>query len=185
MSRTIAYSTKLKAHFHQQFNKQHSADFVHATFYATPRLLAENHYQNPKDPLNTGMQLAFNAPGKGPYEIFGSMPENAKAIGILLSAMGIRKSQRIEAVYPILERLVAGFDRTLQDVLFVDIGAGNGHMAAGLRSAMPELPGRIIAQDLPGMIGSAPSTPTGVEMQAYDFFTEQPVKSKFTVPHWN
>ena len=131
------------------------------------------------------MQLAFNAPGKAPYEIFGSMPENAKAIGILLSAMGIRKSQRIEVVYPILERLVTGFDRTLQDVLFIDIGAGNGHMAAGLRSAMPELPGRIIAQDLPGMIASAPSTPAGIEVQAYDFFTEQPIKSKFAAPHLN
>lgn len=158
---------------------------MHATFYATPRLLAENHYQNPTDPLNTGMQLAFNAPGKGPYEIFGSMPENAKAIGVLLSAMGIRKSQRIEAVYPILERLVAGFDRTLQDVLFIDVGAGNGHMAAGLRSAMPELPGRIIVQDLPGMIAGAPATPAGVEMQAYDFFTEQPVKSEFAASHLN
>ena len=155
---------------------------MHTTFYATPRLLAETHYQNPKDPLNTGMQLAFNAPGKAPYEIFGSRPENAKAIGILLSAMGVRKSQRIEAVYPILERVVAGFDRTFQDVLFVDIGAGNGHMAAGLRSAMPDLPGRVIAQDLPGMIASTPPTPAGVEMQAYDFFTEQPVKSKFAAP---
>ena len=124
------------------------------------------------------MQLAFNAPGKAPYQIFGSMPESAKAIGILLSAMGIRKSQRIEQVYPVLDRLVAGFDPTLQDVLFGDIGAGNGHMAAGLRSAMPELPGRVLAQDQPGMIASASPPPAGVELQVYDFFTEQPIKSK-------
>ena len=128
------------------------------------------------------MQLAFNAPGKAPYQIFGSMPESAKAIGILLSAMGVRKSQRIEQVYPVLDRLVAGFDRTLQDVLFVDIGAGNGHMAAGLRSAMPDLPGRVLAQDQPGMIASAPPPPAGVELQAYDFFTEQPIKSKNAAP---
>ena len=94
------------------------------------------------------------------------MPENAKAIGILLSAMGIRKSQRVENVYPILDRLVNGFDHKLQDVLFVDIGAGNGHMTAGLREAMPELPGRLVAQDLQGMIATAPFVP-GVEMQAY------------------
>ena len=61
------------------------------------------------------MQLAFNAPGKALYQIFGSMPESAEAIGMLLSAMGIRKSQRIEHVYPVLDRLVAGFDRTLQE----------------------------------------------------------------------
>ena len=131
------------------------------------------------------MQLAFNAPGQAPYQIFGSMPESAKAIGMLLSAMGIRKSQRIEQVYPILDRLVAGFDPTLQEVLFVDIGAGNGHMAAGLRLAIPDLPGRVVAQDQPGMIASAPPPPAGVELQAYDFFTEQPIKSKFTTSFLN
>ena len=131
------------------------------------------------------MQLAFNAPGQAPYQIFSSMPESAKAIGILLSAMGIRKSQRIEQVYPVLDRLVAGFDPTLQEVLFVDIGAGNGHMAAGLRLAIPDLPGRVVAQDQPGMIASSPPPPAGVELQTYDFFTEQPIKSKSEEHTWS
>ena len=123
------------------------------------------------------MQLAFNAPGKAPYEIFGSMPEHAKAIGILLNAMGTKSSQRIENVYPVQARLLDGYDGTISDVLFVDIGAGNGHVVSGLKEAFPQLPGRLIAQDLQGMIATAPSV-TGVEMQAYDFFTEQPIKSK-------
>ena len=43
---------------------------------------------------------------------------------------------------------------------------------------MPDLPGRLVAQDLPTVIGAAPAPPTGVEMQAYDFFTEQPIKCR-------
>ena len=155
-----------------------SADFVHKTFYATPNLLAQNGFQNPTDPLNTAMQLAFDAPGKAQYAIYVSKPESAKALGTLLAAMGVPKIYRIESVYPIRERLVHGFDESLQDALFVDIGAGNAHVVAGLRSAMPDLPGRMVAQDLPSVIAAVSGLPPGVEMQAYDFFTEQPIKCK-------
>ena len=124
------------------------------------------------------MQLAFDAPGKTPYEIFVSKPESAKAIGTIMAAMGVSKLYRIESVYPIRERLVQGFDESLQDALFVDIGAGNAHVVAELRSAMPDLPGRMVAQDLPIVIKATLVSPPGVEMQAYDFFTEQPIKCK-------
>ena len=92
--------------------------------------------------------------------------------------MGVSKLHRIESVYPIREHLVNGFDESFQDALFVDNGAGNAHVVVGLRSAMPDLPGRMVAQDLPMVIGAAPSPPPGVEMQAYDFFAEQPIKCK-------
>ncbi|MCJ1239018.1 hypothetical protein MMC14_007011, partial [Varicellaria rhodocarpa] len=89
--------------------------------------------------------------------------------------MGIPKPQRIENVYLIEERLVEGFENEPQATLFVDVGAGYGYMVAGLRKMMPDLPGRVIAQDLPNMIQIAPKAP-GVEMQIYNFFTEQPIK---------
>jgi hypothetical protein len=131
------------------------------------------------------MQRAFNAPGKAPYEILASIPEDAKAIGVLLRAMGIQTSQRIENIYPFHERLVDGFDIETQGVIFVDVGAGHGHMVAGLRAAIPRLPGRLVAQDLPYMITTAPEV-AGFEWQAYDFFTEQPIKCKtlaFIIEH--
>ena len=78
-----------------------------------------------------------------------------KGIGTILAAMGVSKLYRIESVYPIHERLVQGFDESLQDALSVDIGAGNAHAVAELRSAMPDLPGGLITQDLPTIIGAA------------------------------
>lgn len=153
-----------------------SNDFVHSTFIATPRLLRVNGYQDPTDPLNTAMQLAFDAPGKAPYEIFVSKPESAKAIGIIINAIGISPAQQISSVYPIHERLVAGFDASLSDAFFIDIGAGNAHVVKALRREMPDLPGRLVAQDLAPVIVNASDLPEGVEKQAYDFFTEQPIK---------
>ena len=99
-----------------------SADFVHKTFYATPALHVQNGFQNPNDPLNTAMQLAFDALGRAPYEIFVSKPGGAKAIGTILAAMGVPKFYRIESVYPIHERLVQGFDESLQDAFLLILG---------------------------------------------------------------
>lgn len=100
------------------------------------------------------------------------MPVSAKAIATMLAAMGVSKLYRIQSIYPIRERLVHGFDRSLQDALFVEVRVGNAHVVAGLRSAMPDPPGRMVAQE------AAVGPPPGVEMQAYDFFTEQPIRCK-------
>ncbi|KAL8667336.1 MAG: hypothetical protein Q9168_007294 [Polycauliona sp. 1 TL-2023] len=59
---------------------------------------------------------------------------------------------------------------------FVDIGGNIGHQCRRLKAKYPSLPGRIICQDLPETISSAPPVGEGVEMMPYDFFTEQPVK---------
>ena len=123
------------------------------------------------------MQRAFDAAGQAPFEILRSKPESTKAIGMLLSAMGIQKFQRVENVYPVQERLVKGFDPEEEDVFFVDVGAGHGHMVGGLRATMPEFSGRFVAQDLPNMISTAPKV-DGVEMQTHNFFDPQPIKSK-------
>ena len=128
--------------------------------------------------MNTAMQLVFDAPGKAPYDIFISKPECAKAIGTIMSAMGLSKYQRIENVYPIQERLVSGFDPALQDVLLVDVGAGSAHIVSALRSSMPDLPGRLVAQDLATVINSVPNVPHDVEKQVHDFFSEQPIRRK-------
>ncbi|KAI4267628.1 MAG: hypothetical protein L6R38_008170 [Xanthoria sp. 2 TBL-2021] len=60
---------------------------------------------------------------------------------------------------------------------FVDIGGNIGHQCRRLKAKCPTLPGRIICQDLPETIHSAPPMVQGVEMMPYDFFTPQPVQN--------
>lgn len=58
---------------------------------------------------------------------------------------------------------------------FVDVGGSIGHQCARLKAKYPDLPGRIILQDLPATIKAAKPI-EGVEFMPYDFFTPQPVQ---------
>ena len=90
-------------------------------------------------------------------------------------------------VYPAADRLISGFDSTPQPdgsepVLLVDIGGNIGHDLQTFISQHPSHPGRLVLQDLPGVIAVAPPSLTSssfskiqVELQAHDFFTPQPV----------
>lgn len=64
---------------------------------------------------------------------------------------------------------------TPDQVLFVDVGGNRGHQCARLRAKYPDLPGRIIVQDLPETIQHAPPI-QGVEFMVHNFFMPQPVK---------
>ena len=63
---------------------------------------------------------------------------------------------------------------TPEQAIFVDVGGNIGHQSARLRARFPDLPGRIICQDLPETIQVAPKV-DGVELMAHNFFEPQPV----------
>lgn len=60
---------------------------------------------------------------------------------------------------------------------FVDVGGNIGHQCAQLKARHPELAGRIVVQDLPETIASAPKA-KGIKFMEHDFFTPQPVKGQ-------
>lgn len=61
--------------------------------------------------------------------------------------------------------------------IYVNVGGGIGHQCAQFKELFPEVPGRVILQDLPHSIAKAIPTP-GVENMAYDFFQPQPIQGK-------
>lgn len=67
------------------------------------------------------------------------------------------------------------------DIVFVDVGGGNGSQCAALKKAFPDLKGRIILQDRPAVLEKALKV-DGMELMAHDFLTEQPVHSEFLFP---
>ena len=65
---------------------------------------------------------------------------------------------------------------SLERPLFVDIGGSIGHSCAEFKAKYPNLPGRIVLEDLPFAVEHALPT-FGVENLAYDFFSgPQPIK---------
>ncbi|KAJ5143775.1 uncharacterized protein N7515_002562 [Penicillium bovifimosum] len=80
--------------------------------------------------------------------------------------------------YPVAERLTAGFDASVSDVLLVDVGGGKGHDVATFAAQHGPVTGRIVLQDREPVIANvvASSEERAFEVQAHDFFTTQPVK---------
>ncbi|KAI9681050.1 MAG: hypothetical protein M1822_007124 [Bathelium mastoideum] len=61
-----------------------------------------------------------------------------------------------------------------QTPLFVDIGGGIGSQCVEFKNVTPNIPGRVILQDLPQTLAQSPQH-EGVEKMTHDFFTPQPV----------
>ena len=61
------------------------------------------------------------------------------------------------------------------EVLLVDVGGCQGKDLQAFREKFPNLPGRLILQDLPHVV-EAGEIPSGIEAQGHSFFDKQPVK---------
>lgn len=72
-------------------------------------------------------------------------------------------------------------DSQPDDVVFVDVGGGNGSQCAALRRSLPELRGRVVLQDHSYVLEKALEV-KGMEKMPHDFFTEQPVKGRCESP---
>ncbi|KAJ6166348.1 hypothetical protein N7485_009592 [Penicillium canescens] len=90
-----------------------------------------------------------------------------------------KKNWYDEGFYPVVERLVNGFEGGENgDVLLVDVGGGRGHDAAAFVKGLEEKVGKVILQDREPVIESVVGSGVeklGFEAQAHDFFTPQPV----------
>lgn len=65
--------------------------------------------------------------------------------------------------------------------LFVDVGGSIGHQSRRLKAKYPNLPGRIIVQDLEEIVKAVQSMPAieGVEFMTHNFFNPQPIIGMF------
>jgi hypothetical protein len=72
--------------------------------------------------------------------------------------------------------MIEGFEDGEGSVMLVDVGGGFGHQAKLLKDTFPNIPGRLIVQDLHQMKGEDIAE---IEFQAHDFYQEQPVKGMY------
>lgn len=74
--------------------------------------------------------------------------------------------------------LLDGFRSGPEEVLLIDIGAGEGHYIHAFNEKFPDVAGRRILQDLPPVVAGVKNIPAKTELMGYDFFTPQPVKGR-------
>lgn len=82
--------------------------------------------------------------------------------------------------FPTQERLIEGAKAGAEDALLVDIGGGFGHDLESFHAKHPQAPGRLVLQDLPGVLEQIVSLSDKIERQPYDFRTKQPVEGEFS-----
>ena len=141
-----------------------------------PKFLAKTKYQNITDNTKTVLQDAW----KTDVPAFIWFPQHPEAYAYFNQYMASRREGGTWlSVYPVDEE-TKGWDP--EAPVYVDMGGGIGHQCAELKAKYPELPGRVILQDLPYCIDHALPTP-GVESTVHDIFQPQPVKGILCTPH--
>lgn len=79
------------------------------------------------------------------------------------------------SVYPVERELQDWDAQGNTKAVYVNIGGGIGHQCKQFKEKYPEVPGRVILQDLPHSMSAALQTP-GVENMGHDFFQPQPIR---------
>ncbi|KAJ5771935.1 hypothetical protein N7520_002464 [Penicillium odoratum] len=126
-------------------------------------------FVSPSDPMNS--PFAF-AKGVKDIDFFNLLQQDPKAAKTFNEAMTSFKDP-LGDLYD-FGSLSAGKD----GVVLVDIGGGKGQSIQSICAAHPDLKGKFILQDLPGVVtaGDTVCSPD-VEVQPYNFFKQvQPVK---------
>ncbi|MCJ1382181.1 hypothetical protein MMC17_005293 [Xylographa soralifera] len=148
---------------------RHHLNTINPVYQCLPSFLAANKYTN----IASSTQSPFQTAHLTPLPAFLWLQQQPQALHWFGQWMAAQRDGMPTwlNVYP-LEAQAAGLDP--QAPLFVDVGGGIGHQCQLLKQTYPNLPGRVILQDLPQTIEHAPPI-DGVSQQAHDFFTPQPV----------
>ncbi|KAH8885725.1 S-adenosyl-L-methionine-dependent methyltransferase [Thozetella sp. PMI_491] len=106
--------------------------------------------------------------GLGLYEFLQQNHEYGSAFADFMAGRRAEHWAKWFEIFPAKEKIEG---TEIDDVLLVDVGGGQGNWTQVFQKAFPDLPGRLIVQDQPGV------TPEleGIESMVYDFFTPQPV----------
>ena len=142
-------------------------DIISPSAQALPGFLKHNGYRNPGSIQDCPFH-PFHNEKMNVMQFLHSSPPVLEDFNCFMTHQRLNGNTWLD-VYP-LERSIAP-DRAT----FVDVGGALGHMCLALKERYPDLPGRVILQDVPQTIDSVPESQP-FEAMAYDYYTDQPVK---------
>jgi demethylsterigmatocystin 6-O-methyltransferase len=147
----------------------YSHDTLGPAFTALPDFLKENNYQDITSNVHTPLQKAWNTELPG-FIWIQTKPENFAHFNQFMVAQRLGMPSWLD-VYP-YQKKAEGLK--LEQPFFVDLGGGLGHQSIALREKLPDMPNKIILQDIPVTLEHAIKHP-GVEIIAQDFFQPQAI----------
>ena len=157
-----------------------SFDIVGPVLLGLPKYLASIDYKNPTDPTQGAFQFGHNTT----EHFFGYLkkrPEAGVQFNNHMAGKNIGRAHWYDPYcVPIETFLGKGARADKEAVMLVDVGGGTGRDITGFHQAYPNLPGRLILEDMPAVVENA-KLPAGIEALAHDFFTPQPIKGEFSL----
>lgn len=140
-----------------------------------PDYYAEAEYQEVGDIRKGIFQKAFATE----HSCYEYLVYNPKLQGYMQDAMSLQPpGGDWLSVFPMEDLEALNTERPL----FVDIGGGMGQQCMRFREKHPDIPGRVILQDMPITIGRVPKPmPNGIEAMAHDIDAPQPIKGKLII----
>nr|WPM83325.1 ProsF [Phaeosphaeria sp.] len=146
---------------------------IHAGWMTFPKFLKETGYQNPTDPNAMPFNKQFN--GEAYFDWLGKQPELLHSFHQFMTTQRVGHPQWLD-FYPLEQELIPGFDTSDPNAAFlVDVGGSVGHEIKAVKKRYPNVPGRLIVEDLKATIERV-NLDSGMEAIAHDFFTPQPIK---------
>jgi len=112
------------------------------------------------------------------FRFLEKTPEQKQSFDSYMASKRPASQQQWFHIYPAREKLKNAHSGS-GAVLIVDVGGGPGQELIGFQRAYPDIPGRLVLQDLRITLDRIEKPPVGVEKMEYDFFTPQPIKGKF------
>jgi hypothetical protein len=150
----------------------HCFETIGLQYQELPAFLKKTNYRNPTDPQHTVFQDAWKT-DTTQFPWFSSHPDKLKYFN---DYMALRRGPETSwlSVYPVEEEAKIRSD--VPDApLYVNIGGSIGHQCAQFKEKYPDLPGRVVLQDLDHSVQNALQTP-GVENMVHNFFDPQPLE---------
>ena len=159
--------------------EKYSLDCAGPSFLKLPSYLSENGYKNPEDSKNGPFQYGHDTK-LSCKDWRAEHPAIQRAFNNHMAGyVGGQPRWVDHDFYPVKERLGKGLKGN-SEALIVDVGGSLGHDLVAFKAHHPELPGRLVLQDLPTVINQVDHIQPGIEPTIHDFLTPQPVKGSIS-----
>lgn len=144
-----------------------------------PEYLRKTNYKNPQDVSNGPFQLSRSFKDT---HIFSWLSENPRELGLMHTFFEADRGSRPNWVdwFPVEENLIQNIPLGQDQILLVDVAGGRGHEISAFHLKFPNLPGRLILQDLPEVLdNNALVLDAKIEKEPIDFWVQSPVLGWF------
>ncbi|KAJ5737056.1 uncharacterized protein N7483_002181 [Penicillium malachiteum] len=159
-------------------NYQHSVRFCYDTsrpaFNGFPEHFKKNGYTPPTLSGTDGPFQSAHHTDLPFFDWLVATPPNLDDFSSFMASYRAGKPDWFD-FYPVQERMIEGFDSSVNETLLVDVGGGRGHDVATFATRYNAHPGKIILQDREPVIATVDAS-DAFEARAHDFFTPQPIQ---------